>query len=127
MFSVNDITLYIYLAIHIYNMTHSSSFKLLLHQKWRDRYFILRANKTLECYKSRKAADSMKSPRRVIDLRECINLEVGLEYKNLSHIMSLGTFKRTFFMAAPSDALMLQWGNVLEQTKSARDGEGVRV
>ncbi len=65
----------------------------------------------------------MKSPRRVIDLRECISLEIGLEYKQLQHVLSLGTFKRTFFVAAPSDALMLQWANVLEKVKNATDGE----
>ena len=58
----------------------------------------------------------------MIDLRECISLELGLEYKNLQHILSLGTFKRTFFLGAPSDALMLQWGNVLEKVKNAGDG-----
>ena len=36
---------------------------------------------------------------------------------------SPGTFKRTFFFAAPSDALMLQWANVLEKVKNAQDGE----
>ena len=34
-----------------------------------------------------------------------------------------GTFKRTFFFAAPSDALMLQWANVLEKVKNAEEGE----
>lgn len=57
-----------------------------------------------------------------MDLRECINLEIGLEYKSLQHIMSLGTFKRTFFYAAPSDPLMLQWADVLEKAKNATDG-----
>ncbi len=89
-------------------------------QKWHERYFILRANRTLECHKSKK---SQKSPRRVVDLRECINLEVGLEYKNLQHVMSLGTFKRTFFYAAPSDPLMLQWADVLEKAKNAKDSK----
>lgn len=37
--------------------------------------------------------------------------------------MSLGTFKRTFFFAAPSDPLMLQWADVLEKTKNASDGK----
>ena len=92
-------------------------------QKWHERYFLLRANKTIEIHKSRKAAESQKTPRRVIDLRECISLELGLEYKNLQHILSLGTFKRTFFLAAPSNALMLQWGNVLEKVKSATSGK----
>ena len=92
-------------------------------QKWHERYFLLRANKTIEIHKSRKAAEAQKAPRRVIDLRECISLELGLEYKNLQHILSLGTFKRTFFLAAPSNALMLQWGNVLEKVKSAVSGK----
>ena len=91
-------------------------------QKWHERYFLLRANKTIEIHKSRKAAEAQKTPRRVIDLRECISLELGLEYKNLQHILSLGTFERTFFLAAPSNALMLQWGNVLEKVKSAESG-----
>ena len=60
------------------------------HQKWHERYFVLRSNKTLECHKSKKATEAMRSPRRIIDLRECINLEIGLEYKNLQHILSLG-------------------------------------
>lgn len=77
----------------------------------------------MECYKSKKAAESSKNPRKVIDLRECINLEVGLEYKELQHIMSLGTFKRTFFLAAPSDALMLQWIDNIEKVKNAIDGK----
>lgn len=76
----------------------------------------------MEIHKSRKASEALKAPRRVIDLRECISLEVGLEYKNLQHILSLGTFKRTFFLAAPSDPLMLQWGNVLEKVKNAEEG-----
>ena len=91
-------------------------------QKWHERYFLLRANKTIEIHKSRRAAEAQKTPRRVIDLRECISLELGLEYKNLQHILSLGTFKRTFFLGAPSDALMLQWGNVLEKVKGAVSG-----
>lgn len=91
-------------------------------QKWHERYFLLRANKTIEIHKSRKAAETQKSPRKVIDLRECISLELGLEYKNLQHILSLGTFKRTFFLGAPSSALMLQWGNVLEKVKNAEPG-----
>lgn len=91
-------------------------------QKWHERYFLLRANKTIEIHKSRKAAETQKSPRKVIDLRECITLELGLEYKNLQHILSLGTFKRTFFLGAPSNALMLQWGNVLEKVKNAESG-----
>ena len=74
-----------------------------------------------------KAAESHKAPRRTIDLRECISLEIGLEYRNYEHILSLGTFKRTFFLAAPSDALMLQWANVLEKTKNAKDGECISV
>ena len=95
---------------------------LLLFQKWHERYFLLRANKMIEIHKSRKAAEAQKAPRRVIDLRECISLELGLEYKNLQHILSIGTFKRTFFLAAPSNALMLQWGNVLEKVKNAEGG-----
>ena len=96
---------------------------LVLIQKWHERYFVLRANKTIEIHKSRKAAEAHKAPRRVIDLRECISLELGLEYKNLQHILSLGTFKRTFFLGAPSNALMLQWGNVLEKVKGAVSGK----
>lgn len=96
---------------------------LVLIQKWHERYFLLRANKTIEIHKSRKAAEAQKTPRRVIDLRECISLELGLEYKNLQHILSLGTFKRTFFLGAPSNALMLQWGNVLEKVKGAVSGK----
>ena len=96
-------------------------------QRWHERFFVLRANRTLELYKSLKAAESHKAPRRIIDLRECISLEIGLEYKNYEHILSLGTFKRTFFFAAPSDALMLQWTNVLEKTKSAQDGKCVCI
>lgn len=83
----------------------------------------MRANKTLECHKSQKAANGLKPPRRVIDLRECINLELGLEYKDLQHVLCLGTFKRSFFFAAPSDAMMLQWSNVLESVKNAAEGE----
>ena len=88
---------------------------------------MLRANKTIEIYKSRKAAEALKTPRRVIDLRECISLELGLEYKNLQYVLSLGTFKRTFFLAAPSDPLMLQWGNVLQKVKSAQEGTYVQI
>ena len=112
---------------HTLSLTHTHVTDTLTHththiQKWHERYFVLRANKTFECYKSRKAAETSKSPRRTIDLRECINLEVGLEYKSLQHILSLGTFKRAFFVAAPSDALMLQWANVLEKVKNAQEG-----
>ena len=84
---------------------------------------MLKANKTLVCFKSKKALDSSKAPKKVIDLRECINLEVGLEYKDQQHIFSLGTFKRTFFFGAPSDALMLQWVDSIEKVKNATDGE----
>lgn len=111
------------LYIHYVNTLNIMCFSSLYLQKWHERYFILRANRTLECYKSLKAAESNKSPRRIIDLRECISLEIGLEYRNYEHILSLGTFKRTFFLAAPSDPLMLQWANVLEKTKSAQDGK----
>lgn len=96
-------------------------------KKWHQRYIILRANKTLECHKSQKAAMTLKPPRRVIDLRECISLELGLEYKDLQHVLCLGTFKRSFFFAAPSDAMMLQWSNVLENVKNAGEGETVEV
>ncbi|KAL5505170.1 hypothetical protein EMCRGX_G006562 [Ephydatia muelleri] len=96
-------------------------------KKWHQRYIVLRANKTLECHKSQKAATTSKPPRRVIDLRECINLELGLEYKDLQHVLCLGTFKRSFFFAAPSDAMMLQWSNVLESVKNATEGETVEV
>lgn len=96
-------------------------------KKWHERYFILKANRTLECYKSKKAAGAQKSPRRIVDLRECINLEIGLEYKSLQHIMSLGTFKRTFFYAAPSAPSMLQWADVLEKAKNAEDGDFIEV
>jgi hypothetical protein len=96
-------------------------------KKWKDRFIALRANKTLECYKTKKAMDTFKSPRKVIDLRECINLEVGLEYKELQHIFSLGTFKRTFFFATPSDALMLQWVDNIEKVKNAADGDRIRI
>jgi len=65
---------------------------------------------------------SGKTARRVIDLRSCINLEIGLEYKNLQYILSIGTFKRTFFFAAASDPLMLQWAYLLEKTKAAQNG-----
>ncbi len=77
----------------------------------------------MECFKTKKAMDSSKNPRKVIDLRECINLEVGLEYKDQQHIFSLGTFKRTFFFGAPSDALMLQWVDCIEKVKSATDSK----
>ena len=83
----------------------------------------MRANKILECYKTKKSLDSSKSPRKAIDLRECINLEVGLEYKDVQHIISLGTFKKTFFFAAPSDAVMLQWIDNIEKVKNAEEGE----
>lgn len=96
---------------------------MLLMQKWKERYIILRANKLLECYKSRKAASSSKTPRKVIDLRNCIAMEVGLEYRDFQSIFSLGTFKKTFFFAAPSDALMLQWGDNIEKVKNAIDGK----
>lgn len=92
-------------------------------KKWKDRFIVLRACKTIECFKSKKALESSKSPRKVIDIRECINLEVGLEYKELQHIFSLGTFKRAFFFAAPSDALMLQWVDNIEKVKNAIEGE----
>ena len=109
------------LVIIIHTCTHTHAH---IHtQKWHERYFVLRSNKTLECYKSRKAAESSRTPRRIIDLRECISLEIGLEYKHLQHILSLGTFKRTFFLAAPSDALMLQWAHVMEKVKNAQDGQ----
>ena len=101
------------------NPSHSCTHS---HQTWRERFIVLRANRTLECYKSKKSADSNKNPRRVIDLRECINLEVGLEYKRFNFVFCLGTFKRTFFFAAQSDPLMLQWANVLEKTKNAEEG-----
>jgi len=50
-----------------------------------------------------------------------------LEYKNLKHILSIGTFRRTFFLAAPSDPLMLQWAYVMEMVKNAQDGTFVHV
>ena len=86
----------------------------------------MRANKSLECFKTKKAMESSKNPRKMIDLRECINLEVGLEYKDQQHIFSLGTFKRTFFFGAPSDALMLQWVDCIEKVKNANDSECVQ-
>ena len=113
---------------HAHTHTHTHSVHITSQtQKWHERYMVLRANRTLECFKSRKAALSQKSPRRVIDLRACINLEIGLEYKSLQHILSMGTFKRTFFFAAPSDPLMLQWSYLLEKVKNAQDGESVCV
>lgn len=48
---------------------------------------------------------------------------MGLEYRELQHILSLGTFKKTYFFAAHSDALMLQWGDNIEKVKNALDGE----
>lgn len=106
------------------SISHFLSFLPFTPQKWKDRFFVLRANKILECHKSRKAAAaSSKAPRKVIDLRSCITLEVGLEYRELQHILSLGTFKKTFFFAAHSDALMLQWGDNIEKVKNASDGK----
>ena len=58
-----------------------------------------------------------------MDLRECINLEVGLEYKNYQYVVCLATFKRIFFFAAPSDLVMFQWSTYLEKVKNAQDGE----
>lgn len=116
---VNDQILFT--ILEIFKLSYVRHASLLL-QKWHERYFLLRANKTIEIHKSRKAAEAQKAPRRAIDLRECISLELGLEYKNLRHILSIGTFKRTFFLAAPSNALMLQWGNVLEKVKNAEGG-----
>lgn len=63
---------------------------------------------TLECRKSSRFA-----PQRIIDLLEYISLETHLECINLQHILSLETFKRTFFLVAPSNPLMLQWAHVL--------------
>ena len=115
---------YAHTHIHTHTHTHTTHTHI---QKWHERYFILRSNKTLECHKSKRAADMLKSPRRIIDLRECISLEIGLEYKNLKHILSVGTFRRTFFLAAPSDPLMLQWAYVMEMVKNAQDGTFVHV
>ncbi len=85
----------------------------------------MRANRTFEFYKSKKAADAQKAPRRIVDLRECINLEVGLEYKTYQYVMCISTFKRIFFFAAPSDLVMFQWSTYLEKVKNARNGEWV--
>ena len=96
-------------------------------QKWHDRYFLLRANKTLALFKTRKAAEAGRTPRRVIDLRSCINLEMGLEYKALQHVFCLGTFKRSFFFAAASDMVMLHWAYMLEKVKNAQEGMSVSI
>jgi len=58
-----------------------------------------------------------------MDLRECINLEVGLEYKNYQYVICIGTFERVFFFAAPSDLVMYQWSTYLEKVKNTHDGE----
>ncbi|XP_065910013.1 uncharacterized protein [Dysidea avara] len=93
--------------------------------RWQKRYFVLRANRFLEYYKSPSQANSI--PKGVIDLRECIRMEVGLQFRKMRHILSVQTYQRLYYFNAPNDLSMRQWADLVYKVKEAMEGDTVDV
>lgn len=81
---------------------------------------MLRANRFLEYYKSPSHANSI--PKGVIDLRECIRMEVGLQFRKMRHILSVQTYQRLYYFNAPNDLVMRQWADLVYKVKEAMEG-----
>ena len=80
-------------------------------KKWHKRYFILRADKTLEYYTNNKRSE----PLAVINLEDAIRIEVGLGSREFGNIFDLVMPKRTYFFSAGSSEIMWLW---VEQIKA---------
>ncbi|KAI6659034.1 GRB2-associated-binding protein 1-like [Oopsacas minuta] len=79
--------------------------KSIVKKRWHKRYFILRADKTLEYYtNSRK-----DNPIAIINLKDVQRIEVGLGNDKFGNIFDLVILKRTYFFSAGNSDLMSKW------------------
>eukprot|EP00800_Vazella_pourtalesii_P002630 TRINITY_DN1257_c0_g1_i2.p1 TRINITY_DN1257_c0_g1~~TRINITY_DN1257_c0_g1_i2.p1 ORF type:complete len:181 (-),score=31.02 TRINITY_DN1257_c0_g1_i2:14-556(-) len=79
--------------------------KSFIKKKWHKRYFILRADKTLEYYFNSKKDE----PIAVINLQEVDRIEVGLRSDMFGNMFNIVTPKRTYFFSAGSSHIMWLW------------------
>lgn len=79
---------------------------------------MLRTNRFLEYYKSPHSS----IPKGVIDLRECVRMEVGLQFRKMRHILSVQTYQRLYYFNAPSEVEMRQWADLIYKVKEAMEG-----
>ena len=84
--------------------------KSIFKKRWHRRYFILRADKTLEYYTSSKRSQ----PIAVIQLEDAVRIEVGLGNEKFGNIFDVVMPKRTYFFSAGSSEIMWLW---VEQIK----------
>ena len=79
--------------------------KSFIKKRWYRRYFILRADKTLEYYVSSKKDE----PIAVINLQEVKRIDVGLRSDMFGNMFNIVTPKRTYFFSAGSSHIMWLW------------------
>ena len=84
--------------------------KSVFKKRWHKRYFILRANKTLEYYTNSRSSE----PIAVINVEDAARIEVGLGSQKFGNIFDLVMPKRTYFFSAGSSEIMWLW---VEQIK----------
>ena len=79
--------------------------KSFIKKRWHRRYFILRADKTLEYYVS----SNKDEPIAVINLQEVRRIDVGLRSNVFGNMFNIVTPKRTYFFSAGSSQIMSLW------------------
>ena len=85
--------------------------KSIFKKRWHRRYFILRADRTLEYYTNSKTSE----PIAVINLEDAVRIEVGIGSRKFGNIFDLVMLKRTYFFSAGSSEIMWLW---VEQIKA---------
>ena len=74
-------------------------------KRWKTRYFIMRADATLEYYDGYRSS----VPLGVINLEQTLRLEAGLETKKYANIFDLIMPRRTYFFSAGQLEIMFDW------------------
>ncbi|KAI6659033.1 GRB2-associated-binding protein 1-like [Oopsacas minuta] len=79
--------------------------KSIVKKRWHKRYFILRADKTLEYYTN----STQDNPIAIINLKDVQRIEIGLGNDKFGNIFDLVTLRRTYFFSAGSSDIMQIW------------------
>ena len=91
--------------------------KSFLVKRWKVRYFILRADATLEYHESNRATDRLG----VIDLQQTQRMESGLETKKYANIFDLIMPGRTYFFSAGDLDIMFEWVSQIKMILNISD------
>ena len=82
--------------------------------RWRNRYIILRGDKTLEYYSSYKN----KKPQATLKLEDVLRIDVGMGSNKRGNIFNIVLPKHTYFFSAGSEEIMWTWVRQIKQMHS---------